>query len=66
MIGVNFYMTLEGLYYSEILSNIGKATLERNLVLPLGGMHVKPAVQISHYHSLNTYIILERPRRTNI
>jgi hypothetical protein len=28
MIGIIFYMTLEGLHYSEIRSNIGRATCE--------------------------------------
>jgi hypothetical protein len=32
MIGINFYMTLEGLYCNEFLSN-------------LGGLHMKQAVQ---------------------
>jgi hypothetical protein len=30
MIGINFYVTLEGLHYSETLTNIGRAILGRN------------------------------------
>jgi hypothetical protein len=30
MIGIDFYMTLEGLHDSEILTNIGRAILGRN------------------------------------
>jgi hypothetical protein len=36
MIGINFYMTLGGLHYSEIL------------MLPLGGLYMKDAVPSQH------------------
>jgi hypothetical protein len=36
MIGINFYMTLKGLHYSKIWSNIGRATLRRNFEITIG------------------------------
>jgi hypothetical protein len=48
MIGINFYMTLEGLHYSEILTNIDRVILGRNFDGLKGkgeGLHVKHALQ---------------------
>jgi hypothetical protein len=38
-----FYVTLEGLHFSEIWANIGKAVPDEILMLPLRGLHVKQA-----------------------
>jgi hypothetical protein len=32
----NFFISLEGLHYSEISSNIGRATFERNFYVTIG------------------------------
>jgi hypothetical protein len=36
MVGINFYITLEGLHYSEFWFNIGRATLGRNSDVTIG------------------------------
>jgi hypothetical protein len=36
MIGINFYMTLEGLHCSEVWTDIGRAALGRNFDVTIG------------------------------
>jgi hypothetical protein len=46
-IGINFYMTLEGLHYSDIITNIGKYTLGRNVDVKERSGRLKFGYQLS-------------------